>query len=104
MKNIKKIQVEKETKTIKHPVTGKTLYNESIEFQEPVRVRFTHGVFAGVVQDLPELRAKRLIKAKKAELAKDADITPSHEIQRLSTALAPKKDETGKDEKKNKGA
>lgn len=97
MKKIKKIQVENETKTIKHPVTGKTLYNESLEFQDRLKVRYLVGPFAGVVESLPELKAKRMVKAKKAEFADKADITPDHEIQRKYRNLNPKKDEKGKE-------
>jgi hypothetical protein len=104
MKKIKAIHVEKETKTIKHPVTGKVLYNESIEFQDKVKVRFLIGAFAGVVQELPELKAQRMVKAKKAEYVDKDKITPQHEIDRISSGLTPKKNETGKDDKKIKGA
>lgn len=104
MTRIKKIQIEHEGKTIKSPVTGKTLYNESLEFQDKIKVRFIVGPFKGVVQDLPELKAKRMIKAKKAELADKSDVTPEHEVERISSRLTPKKNETGKTEKEDKRA
>lgn len=95
------MSVEKSTKTIKHPKTGKTLYNESVGEQELIKVRYLIGSYKGVVEEVPELRGKRLIKAGKAESAEKAGLTSTEDKQRIDTL---KKDETGKEETKDKGA
>ena len=90
-----KTVMSENTRTVagdKPAVKGKKLYNESVGAQDKKRVEFLSGRYKGMVQDLPELRADRLIKAGKAKgVGNQKPPTPQEQVNAVDTSPRGKK-------------
>ena len=51
-----------------------TKYNMSLRAQDKVRVEYTRGRYTGTIEDVSELKAKRLYALKKAKSAKGKEL------------------------------
>ena len=88
---VKKTVTVKDGKVVDDSVKGGTTYdNMSNEAQDKVRVEFIVGRYTGTIEDVPEVKARRMIKLRKAKDAKGKALKAVHN--------EPRKKETAESE------